>query len=73
MEKSKVIDALKERLDKLEIWQKEKNEPEDKKKGSSKKSKEDEEVCPECGGDLLFVEDGIVYCSVCKEYFEEEE
>ena len=71
MEKSKIIDALVERLDVLEKWRKEKSEPEDKK-AAAKKAKVDEEVCPECGGDLLFVEDGIVFCPVCKEYFEEE-
>ena len=71
MEKSEIINALKERLDAVEKWQAGKSEPEDKK-AAAKKPPVDEEVCPECGGDLLFVEDGIVFCPVCKEYFEEE-
>ena len=37
------------------------------------KQKEDEEVCEQCGGDLEFVEEGIVYCPKCKEYYEVEE
>jgi ribosomal protein L37AE/L43A len=66
MEKSNIISALKGRLDDLEKWRKEKT---DKKKGE-KKQKTDEEVCPECGGDLLFVEEGIVFCPKCEQYFE---
>ena len=63
MEKSKIMEALFERIGKLEDW---------RKKGESKgkKQKEDEDVCLTCGGDLQFVEDGIVYCPKCKEYFE---
>ena len=63
MEKSSIIEALKERLDDLEKWRKGTS-------GKKKESKEDEDVCPICGGDLLFVEDNIVFCSKCKEYFE---
>lgn len=63
MEKSEIINALHERIDELEKWRKSAS---DKKKTS----KEDEEVCPECGGDLLFVEDNIVVCKKCKRYFE---
>lgn len=64
MKKSSIIDALNERLDNLEKW---------RKAGLKKKeNKEDEEVCPACGADLLFVEEGIVYCSKCKEYYEQE-
>jgi uncharacterized protein with PIN domain len=37
------------------------------------KEKEDETVCPECGADLLVVEDGVVYCEKCDEYYEMEE
>ena len=66
MEKSKIMEGLFARLTDLEKWRKE-EVPKRKKK-----EKEDEEVCPNCGGDLLAVEDGIVYCSKCKEYFEEE-
>lgn len=43
------------------------------KKGKDKKKKEDEDVCEECGGDLEFVEEGIVYCPKCKQYYEYEE
>lgn len=43
-------------------------------KGKEKKGKkEDEDVCPTCGGDLEYIEEGIVYCPVCKEYYEIEE
>jgi uncharacterized protein YbaR (Trm112 family) len=38
-----------------------------------KKEKEDETVCPECGSDLEYVEDGVVYCSHCKQYYDVEE
>ena len=63
MEKSKIIEALKERLDELEKWR-------TATSSKKKEKKEDEDVCPICGGDLLFVEDNIVYCSKCKEYYE---
>ena len=66
MEKSSIIEALKERLDELEKWRKVTGT----KKKETKEKKEDEDVCPVCGGDLLFVEDNIVYCSKCKEYYE---
>jgi len=71
MEKSGIIDAIKERLVELEKWRADKKESEDKKE-KTKRSTVDEEVCPICGGDLLFVEDGIVYCQKCKQYFEYE-
>jgi len=65
MEKSNIISDLLERLKVLEDWRKEGT----KKKGK-KTAPEDEEVCPQCGGDLLFVEDGVVFCKKCNEYFE---
>jgi uncharacterized protein with PIN domain len=43
------------------------------KEAAKPKEKEDETVCPECGGDLELVEDGVVYCSHCKQYYEAEE
>lgn len=73
MEKSKIIYALKERLDSLEEWRAEKKKPEDKKKPGAKKEDVDEEVCPVCGGNLQFVEVGIVFCPKCNQYFEFEE
>jgi len=33
----------------------------------------DEDVCPVCKGDLRYVEEGIVYCPACEEYYEWEE
>ena len=69
MEKSKIIETLEDRLAAIEKWKKTTSEDLDKDKH---KGKADEEVCPNCGGDLLFVEDGIVYCPKCKDYFEEE-
>lgn len=69
MEKSNIIAALLERVDKLEKWRTEKKESATKKKPEGKKEA-DEEVCPVCGGDLLFVEEGIVFCSKCDQYFE---
>jgi ribosomal protein L37AE/L43A len=66
MEKSNIISALKERLDKLEGW---KEKVAKKKEG--KKEKADEEVCPICGNDLLWVEEGIVFCKKCNEYYEQ--
>jgi hypothetical protein len=62
MEKSEIIDALKGRLDALENWRKGK---------ANKEEKPDEEVCPICGGDLQWVEDNIVFCKKCNEYFEQ--
>lgn len=72
MKKSTIMTGLIERLDKLEQWRKAKGDDEDAGKRKGKKSKEDEEVCPNCGGDLQFVEDGIVFCPKCDEYFEQE-
>ena len=40
---------------------------------TKKPEEKDELVCPECGGDVLEVEEGVYYCEDCKEYFEEEE
>lgn len=72
MEKSDIINALKERLDALEEWRTERKEPEEKKK-NAKKATVDEEVCPVCAADLLFVEEGIVFCPKCELYFEYKE
>jgi ribosomal protein L37AE/L43A len=44
-----------------------------KEAGKPNEKDEDETVCPTCGNDLTFVEDGVVYCDKCKEYFEYEE
>lgn len=65
MKKSNVIDEITERLHIIEESIK------GVKKSPAKKKEVDEDVCPVCGGDLLFVEQGIVFCPVCKEYFEE--
>jgi ribosomal protein L37AE/L43A len=40
------------------------------KEAAKPKKKEDETVCPECGADLLVVEDGVVYCEKCKVYYD---
>jgi rRNA maturation endonuclease Nob1 len=63
MKKTGIIDALKNRIDALEKWQK-------GKAGNKKKELEDEDVCPVCGSDLLFIEEGIVYCKKCDQYYE---
>jgi uncharacterized protein with PIN domain len=68
MEKSKIITEMTGRLDDIEEYLKKLVKVPAKKKG--KKEGVDEEVCPECGGDLLFVEDGIVFCNKCSEYYE---
>jgi uncharacterized protein with PIN domain len=57
--KSTVITDLEERIKELEAKKKEKKE-------------EDEDVCPECGGDLNFVEDGVAICPKCNIYYEVE-
>ena len=67
MEKSNIITELSERL--VDVEEKLKTIVKTPKK-KSKKPEVDEDVCPECGGDLLFVEDGIVYCRKCSEYYE---
>lgn len=36
------------------------------------KEEEDELVCPECGGDVFEIEEGVYYCEECKKHFEEE-
>jgi len=69
MEKSNIITEITQRLVNLE----EAVKGTKKKPAGKKGNKPDEEVCPECGGDLLWVEDGVVYCSKCKEYYEAEE
>ena len=70
MEKSNIIQDLLDRLTKIELW---KEESKGKKPPKDPAPKEDDEdVCPKCGGDLLFVEDGIVFCPKCKAYYEEE-
>jgi uncharacterized protein with PIN domain len=68
MEKSKIITEMTDRIDSIEEHLKKLVKAPAKKKG--KKEEVDEEVCPECGGDLLFVEEGIVYCNKCSEYYE---
>lgn len=68
MEKSKIMEDLFDRLGKLEDWRAEKAKPEKAKK----KNVEDEDVCPQCGDDLVYVEQGITYCEKCKNYYEEE-
>jgi uncharacterized protein with PIN domain len=69
MKKSEIINEITERLHDLEESIK------GIKKSPAKKDKPkvDEDVCPICGGDLLFVEEGIVFCSACDKYFEEGE
>jgi hypothetical protein len=68
MKKSEIINEITERLHNLEEGFKGIKKP----PGKKMKPKMDEDVCPICAGDLLFVEEGIVYCPICKEYFEEE-
>jgi uncharacterized protein with PIN domain len=68
MEKSDIINKMTGRLDDIEEHLKKLVKAPGKKKG--KKSEVDEEVCPVCGGDLLFVEEGIVFCNKCSEYYE---
>ena len=70
MEKSKIITEITDRLVDVEEHLKILKKPAQKKDG--KKTDVDEDVCPECGGDLLFVEDGIVFCPKCSEYYEME-
>jgi uncharacterized protein with PIN domain len=68
MEKSDIINKMTGRLDDIEEHLKKLVKAPGKKKG--KKPEVDEEVCPECGSDLLFVEEGIVFCNKCSEYYE---
>jgi uncharacterized protein with PIN domain len=68
MEKTDIINKMTVRLDSIEEHLKKLVKAPGNKKG--KKPEVDEEVCPECGGDLLFVEEGIVYCNKCSEYYE---
>jgi uncharacterized protein with PIN domain len=69
MRKSNIIDEITDRLHNLEEDFKGIKKPPAKKK----KTEVDEDVCPTCGGDLLFVEEGIVLCPACNKYFEEGE
>jgi uncharacterized protein with PIN domain len=57
--KSTVITDLEERIKELESKKKEKKE-------------EDEDLCPECGGDLNYVEEGVAICPKCNIYYEVE-
>ena len=66
MEKTNVITKLTERVDNMEEHLKKLVKTPKKDKGS----KADEDVRPECGGDLVFVEEGIVFCPKCSEYYE---
>ena len=68
MEKTNIINELKDRI--VDIEEKLKKSVPKKKSTNEKKPEVDEDVCPECGSDLLFVEDGIVFCSKCKQYYE---
>jgi ribosomal protein L37AE/L43A len=68
MKESNVIDQMQNRLTDIENRIKG-----IKDKKPTKENKEDEDVCPKCGGDLLFVEEGIVFCPKCKKYYEEGE
>jgi uncharacterized protein with PIN domain len=61
MKKSKVIEDMQKEILALK-------EAKDKKK-----EEKDEDVCPECGGDLEYVEEGVVLCPKCKVYYEVEE
>ena len=63
MEKTNVIKEITERLGKVEKFMKTPKKDKGKKKA-------DEDVCPECGGDLVFVDQGIVFCPKCNEYYE---
>jgi len=71
MKESNIISEMLKRIGTLETNLKDTLKKGNKK--SQKEVKEDEEVCPECGGDLLFVEEGVVYCQKCKKYYENEE
>jgi ribosomal protein S27AE len=43
------------------------------KEATKPKEKEDDTVCPDCGADLLVVEDNVLYCEKCDIYYETEE
>jgi len=68
MEKTNIINELRDRI--VDIEEKLKKSIPKKKSTSEKRPQVDEEVCPECGGDLLFVEDNIVFCTKCRQYYE---
>jgi RNA polymerase subunit RPABC4/transcription elongation factor Spt4 len=63
------LDKIIDRISELEKQTQAEKKPPAKKK----KTEVDEDVCPICGGDLLLVEEGIVFCPACSKYFEEEE
>ena len=44
-----------------------------KEAANKKPDKKEDVVCPGCGGDLEYVEEGVVYCSHCKQYYDVEE
>jgi ribosomal protein L37AE/L43A len=43
------------------------------KEAQGKKKEKKDDVCPDCGGDLEYVEEGVVYCSHCDQYYDVEE
>ena len=59
------LNKLIDRADALR--EKEGNEPEEKEN-----VEEDDTVCPECGSDLLEVEEGVYLCEKCMDYYTEE-
>jgi len=61
----KKLDKLIDKADALR--EKEGNEPEEKEN-----AEEDDTVCPECGSDLLEVEEGVYLCEKCMDYYTEE-
>jgi len=62
----KKLDKLIDRADALR--EKEGNEPEEKEEDVEV----DDTVCPECGSDLLEVEEGVYLCENCMDYYTEE-
>jgi len=38
---------------------------------NDKDAEEDDTVCPECGSDLFEVEEGVLFCEKCKDYYTE--
>ena len=70
------MERAQSRLDKLideaDVLRAKESEKEEKKEEKEEKEEEDEDVCPVCGSDLLEVEDGMLYCESCEEYYERE-
>ena len=66
------MERAQSRLDKLideaDMLRAKESEKEEKKE----KEEEDEDVCPVCGSDLVEVEDGLLCCMACEEYYERE-